>query len=79
MLPMSSKCVLGGSLALALLIQISSAHAASQEKVLYSFPGGSDGGDPRASLIADSVGNLYGTTDDGAIYGYGTVFKITTK
>ncbi len=35
------------------------------EAVLYSFTGGSDGGDPRANVIADASGNLYGTTASG--------------
>ena len=35
------------------------------ETVLYSFTGGSDGGIPRAGLIADRSGNLYGTTQFG--------------
>src|ERR1700722_19704812 len=33
-----------------------------QLAVLYSFTGGSDGSGPRSGLIADSAGNLYGTT-----------------
>jgi uncharacterized repeat protein (TIGR03803 family) len=41
---------------------------------LYSFTGGSDGGDPLAGVV--SVGGaLYGTTSAGG----GTVFKITLK
>ncbi len=35
------------------------------EKVLYAFQGGTDGEAPRAKLIADSQGNLYGTTEFG--------------
>jgi len=35
------------------------AGAASTEKVLYSFTGGTDGGNPRASrLIFDQAGNI---------------------
>lgn len=33
-----------------------------QETVLYTFSGGSDGGEPMAGLVRDSAGNLYGTT-----------------
>ncbi len=47
------------------------------DSVLYSFMGGSDGGDPVASLIFDSTGSLYGTTAGGGSLGNGTVFKLT--
>ena len=32
---------------------------------------------PKAGLIMDSAGNLYGTTYYGGAYGYGTVFELT--
>jgi uncharacterized repeat protein (TIGR03803 family) len=32
------------------------------ETVLYNFTGGADGGMPEGNLVADSAGNLYGTT-----------------
>jgi uncharacterized repeat protein (TIGR03803 family) len=38
------------------------AQIAPVETVLYSFEGGSDGGDPLAGLIAEGRGALYGTT-----------------
>jgi uncharacterized repeat protein (TIGR03803 family) len=47
------------------------------ETVLYSLKGGSDGSGPAAGLIADSSGNLYGTTSGGGASGNGTVFKLT--
>ena len=54
-----------------------SALAAPAETVLHSFTGGSDdGGFPAAGLIADSSGNLYGTTDAGGM-GNGVVFKLS--
>jgi uncharacterized repeat protein (TIGR03803 family) len=51
------------------------------ETVLYSFTGGADGGNPRAGLIRDSEGNLYGTTYYGGdltcnTLGCGVVFKL---
>ena len=51
------------------------------ETVLYNFTGSTDGGQPYASLIFDSAGNLYGTTNFGGSsscsMGCGTVFKLT--
>lgn len=47
------------------------------ESVLHTFLGGSDGAHPKGSLIADSSGNLYGTTSSGEHLSGGTVFKIT--
>ena len=49
------------------------------ETVLYSF-NGSDGFQPRAGLVMDATGNLYGTTVQGGPYcffGCGTVFELS--
>jgi uncharacterized repeat protein (TIGR03803 family) len=50
---------------------------------LYSFPGGASGSNPCAGLVADSSGNLCGTTGGGGNStrydlgsGCGTVFKL---
>jgi len=48
----------------------------NNETVLYSFTGGGDGGGPKAGLVMDATGNLYGTTSSGGSGGRGTVFKI---
>ena len=46
------------------------------ETVLYSFTGGADGSSPN-SVIRDSAGNLYGTTNiGGGASGAGVVFKV---
>ena len=50
------------------------------ETVLYTFLGGpSDGGNPTAGVIFDSLGNLYGTTvADGSVCSTcGTAYKLT--
>jgi uncharacterized repeat protein (TIGR03803 family) len=47
------------------------------EKVLYSFAGGSDGCYPYGGLLRDAAGNLYGTTEVCGASGVGTVFKLT--
>lgn len=49
--------------------------------VLYTFTGFSDGGGPRANLVLDSSGNLYGTTEYGGIggcpyFGCGILFEL---
>ena len=47
------------------------------ERVLYRFTGGDDGGSPFSTVIFDASGNIYGTTVFGGTNGYGTVFKLT--
>jgi uncharacterized repeat protein (TIGR03803 family) len=61
--------------------------SSGNETVLYSFNGGSDGAYPMGGLVADSAGNLYGTTNLGGgstncvqnngTIGCGTVFRLT--
>jgi len=47
------------------------------ERVLYSFTGGADGGNPQADLIRDTANNLFGTTAGGGAHNYGTVFEVS--
>ncbi len=47
-----------------------------KEKVLHSFTGRSEGGEPMASLILDSTGSLYGTGSVGGAHEYGVVFML---
>lgn len=64
-------------------IAASNLRAARKEKVLHAFNGGKGGSDSYSSLVFDSLGNLYGTTQrggdltpcDGA--GCGVVFKLS--
>ncbi len=50
------------------------------ETVLHSFnPNDKDGTFPWGTLIFDGAGNLYGTTQTGGAYGYGTVFEMTPE
>ena len=46
-----------------------------KEKVLWSF-NGTDGNQPLGSLILDSAGNLYGTTNAGGSKYSGVVFEV---
>jgi uncharacterized repeat protein (TIGR03803 family) len=54
-----------------------------KETVLHIFSGGKDGANPRAGLILDASGNLYGTTSQGGIAadcdgkGCGVVFELS--
>jgi len=48
--------------------------------VLHSFAGSpTDGAFPRATLIRDSAGYLYGTTSEGGTSNLGTVFRVDTS
>jgi uncharacterized repeat protein (TIGR03803 family) len=71
-----------------LILTLSAFAAAQQESTLYVFKGQEDGAFPYASLIADSAGNLYGTTSEGGgssacgtidhkPVGCGTVFELS--
>jgi uncharacterized repeat protein (TIGR03803 family) len=48
------------------------------EAVLYSFSG-ADGMSPEAGVTLDQSGNLYGTTEFGGQYRYGTVFELANN
>jgi uncharacterized repeat protein (TIGR03803 family) len=53
-----------------------------RETILYTFPINSsgfmvDGAEPQGSLIFDAAGNLYGATNGGGAYGFGTVFELS--
>jgi uncharacterized repeat protein (TIGR03803 family) len=80
----------GGANGLGAVFELSPpAHSAPgkpwDEKVLYSFQGGSDGDQPHGSLIFDAAGNLYGTTVYGGKlhigcspnHGCGTVYELS--
>ena len=47
--------------------------------LLYSFTSGGDGLNPNGGLISDSAGNLYGVTEYGGTYDYGTAYKLTPQ
>lgn len=46
------------------------------ETILHSFGSGTDGAYPHAALLMDSLGNLYGTTEQGGTSNGGTVFEV---
>jgi uncharacterized repeat protein (TIGR03803 family) len=66
------------ALALAFLLTIGMTRPARAQTygVVYAFTGAPDGAGPVAGVVADTKGNLYGTTLGGGKYGLGTAFKI---
>ena len=69
--------VFGGSGASGTVYQLTPSHDGWTESVIYSFTGGSDGGNPYAGVVFDKAGNLYGTTLQGGAYYNGAVFQLT--
>jgi uncharacterized repeat protein (TIGR03803 family) len=60
--------------------RLSPGSAGWTETVLYSFPlsySGPDGDLPAGTVVIDRAGNLYGVTQAGGFYGYGTVYELT--
>lgn len=49
------------------------------ETVIHSFGNGVDGVSPKANLVLDALGNLYGTTMLGGTLSGGTVFEISPQ
>ena len=47
------------------------------EQVLHSFDSSTDGNFPRAGVVLDASGNLYGTTENGGTNNWGTVFEVS--
>ncbi len=58
------------------ILKLSSSNGVWTPAVLYDFTSVVDGYQPRAGLLADSLGNYYGTTSNGGAYNRGTVFKV---
>ncbi len=51
--------------------------ASGQLKIMYRFRGKPDAAQPRAGVILDPTGNIYGTTYSGGASNLGAVYKIT--
>jgi uncharacterized repeat protein (TIGR03803 family) len=61
------------------VFEVSPSDGSWKERVLYSFCASSgcpDGEFPKAGLVFDSLGNLYGTTFAGGVNGSGVVFEL---
>jgi hypothetical protein len=52
-------------------------NGAWKEQILHSFQEGYDGGLPKASVVLDKKGNIYGTAPDGGgAFRYGVLFRL---
>jgi uncharacterized repeat protein (TIGR03803 family) len=72
-----TRAFLWSGLLFLLLALMADSAGAQSFKVLHTFKGSpADGSDPVARLVLDPGGTLYGTTAQGGLYGYGTVFKL---
>ncbi len=69
-------CFTGALICLVLAV-VAGAVASDTQTLLHVFSGIPDGASPYASLIADSSGNLYGTTVGGGTHQGGTVFELS--
>jgi len=67
---------LASAIGLLLIVVAAQPMGAQDEGVIYNFPGYSNGQTPQASMILDNKGNLYGTTTQGGVHGYGAVFEV---
>jgi uncharacterized repeat protein (TIGR03803 family) len=57
--------------------ELSPSSGSWMETIIYNFGNDSDGASPRAGLIFDGSGNLYGTTFYGGTHGAGVVFELS--
>ena len=74
------RFIAGSLVVLAAILLAPGTCVAISDTVLHSFSKGSDGNFPdRGSLVFDSSGNLYGTTNLGGTNSLGTVFELSPK
>jgi uncharacterized repeat protein (TIGR03803 family) len=68
----------GGTAGAGLIFELSpGSNGIWTENVLYNFAGGVDGTfGYLTTMVLDGSGNLYGTTEGGGTYGFGTVFTL---
>ncbi len=77
---LSSRHIFGCGLALILVVPFAAAYA--QDTTLYTFTGGTDGGNPPCGLISGGKGILpgkarfFGATYEGGTSGYGAVYEV---
>lgn len=71
--------VLGGTFGFGTVFQLTNNQGSWTENLLHNFAGGNDGASPLGSLVLDTSGNIFGTTQQGGgSQSLGTAFKLTT-
>ena len=65
-----------GAYHLGSVFKLTFANGTWQYTSLHDFTGGRDGANPYGTLSFDAAGNIYGTTENGGMYGNGVVFQI---
>jgi len=66
-----------GAYHLGSVFKMTFSNGAWQYTSLHDFTGGSDGANPYGTLSFDAAGNIYGTAENGGMYGNGVVFQFT--
>ena len=66
----------GGANDLGVVFELSPVSGGWSETVIHTFSG-DDGAEPYGGLTFDNAGNLYGTTHEGGVPGYGVVFELS--
>ncbi|MGA8273908.1 MAG: choice-of-anchor tandem repeat GloVer-containing protein [Candidatus Sulfotelmatobacter sp.] len=60
-----------------LIFTVSASAAGPAESTLYNFLGHPDGSNPGAPVTFDKAGNIFGTTRNGGMSGWGTIFELS--
>lgn len=77
--PRTTTAALAFTVVFLLMVVVPPSPQAQNFTLLHSFAGnGGAGNSPRAGLVQDAAGNLYGTTAWGGGFRNGTVFKLDT-
>ncbi|MGA2694825.1 MAG: choice-of-anchor tandem repeat GloVer-containing protein [Terriglobales bacterium] len=72
------ECITGELLGCGTIFELSpNGSGVWTEATIYQFQGLPDGAIPKAGMVLDRRGNLYGTTVAGGAQGYGTVFELS--
>jgi uncharacterized repeat protein (TIGR03803 family) len=71
-----SKCSISSGCGVAFRLS-PTASGAWKETLLHDFTNGSDGADPRCTLIFDEAGNLYGTAPGSQAFAPSTVYELS--